>query len=84
MDHLLELNQLITTDLNTLSMGTAMGLEIESSILQIQDSFFDLEEDKGFLTDKEVDSFIQQLRVICVKIGKQIVVKDLKTLEIQM
>lgn len=48
----------MTTDLSTIQAPeTKIGLEIEASMLKIQDSFFDLEEEKGFLDEAELTNF---------------------------
>ncbi len=56
------------------------GIAIEAKLLEIQDHFFDTEEEKGFLDESEQASFTRQLTEVCSSLARIIVVKDMRTL----
>ena len=79
MDKLLELNQLVATDLNTLGYDPSESIALETELMAIEDQFFTQEEEQGFLVESDELEYINKLKPVVRKLVKLIVVKEMLT-----
>ncbi|TNV83041.1 hypothetical protein FGO68_gene9796 [Halteria grandinella] len=84
IDQLIELNQQVATDLTSLQINATQCINIEEKLLSIQESYYDAEDEKGFLDEKEVKEYYSQILSLMMELSGEFIKKELHLVQLQM